>query len=757
MKPYLKTIKDFPYNGQTVNWSLDQNNVSHIRAQGHKAMAYALGKVHAKERGFQVSIFQTLIRGKLTEWLGKSEEALETDTYIIKLGFYYEARKEASQLSQEEKSFLQAYIDGLNEGRRAYRPFEAKLLQIPYHPWTIADSLALIKIMTYFGLAQTQQDFEKFICLCLADSLSPQYLKSLFPKYEQGEIDEIIPLLKETNFDLIPIPKNKYTGQIPSLKASNNWVLSPKKSEGGSCLFACDPHLEVNRLPAIWFEACWSQNNNYVTGITLPGLPGFIMGRNKDVAFSFTYGYMDCIDYFLEEIKDTQAKSEQAWCGLNYRNESIIFKNKKEKEIRIYETERGILEVPESSYLPNGKIKDGFYLARAWTGHNRGSSEAISCFINLLKSTNVDEASDAVKNVFFSANWVFGDKNGNISYQQTGRAPIRKGCGLYPVLASKKSNQWQSFSDKDYPNILQKEKNPDRGFITTANHDVQKDNEKLKVNLPIANYRFDLITRELSKKEKLSIIECKTLQSSLYSLQAELYMEVIQNFIPETPTGRILKEWNKCYDVESKGAYIFEKFLSTSYQNLFGDIFGKEKWVTFSEETTLLADYYGLFDRILLNPSEEDSCWFKNHTKNKNQLTIVEKRNQLLRDSLNEVLKKYPIAKLKKWGEKNSFFLGHFLFGTNLPKWLPWNKGDYPLPGSRATICQGNLFKDRGRNSSFAPSFRMVTDMAHDGIYSLLPGGPSDRFYKKSYFNDFHNWINFNYKTVVPEGNKKLI
>lgn len=760
MESHLKHIKDFPYNGQTISWYSDHNRVAHLKAEGAQAMAYGLGRIHAKERGFQILLLQAVIRGKLSSWIKESPETIETDRFIHKLGFYYQARKEKAELKAEEKEFLQSYIEGLNEGRRKYIPFEAKLLKIPFHPWKISDSLALIKIMTYFGLAQTQQDFEKFICLSLSKGISPQYFKSLFPKFPQTGIEEILPKLQKVNFDLSPIPVNQFTAQLPTLKASNNWALSPEKTETNSVLFACDPHLEVNRLPALWFEACWTQRDNHVIGITLPGLPGFLMGRNKDVGFSFTYGYMDCIDYFIEEVVDTKAKEEMGWSGISLRKEPLPLENQPDHEVRIYETERGVLEVPEDCHLANGKIKDGFYLSRAWTSHNKGSQEALETLRNLPFVSNTDQACEIVKKVYFSANWIFADSQGNIAYQQSGRIPKRKREGLYPLLASKKSHQWGFYNVQEYGDLLLHIKNPETKFLATANHDVQEDDQVLKVNLPMADYRFERITSKLKEDKKFSLLEMKSLQSDLYSMQAEHFLKLILDYIPETPSGRVLKEWDKEYSPSSKGAFLFEMFLKTTYRNIFGKIFDSKTWDLITHETTIVADFYGVFDRVLLKPSIEDLCWYpqlNNDTKLKEENSeedllklILEQRNLCLEDSLKETLRNYPIAKLKTWGESNSFFFNHLLFGEELPSWLPWNKGPYALPGCRATVCQGNLYRDRGRQSSYAPSYRLVTDLSLSAVYTVIPGGPSDRFYKKSYANDISNWLNFNYKTVLP-------
>lgn len=757
----LKSVKDLPYDGQTIQWFYDDHKVSHLKGEGERAMAYSLGFVHARERGLQLLIFQALIRGKLSQWLKESIETLETDRYLLKMGFYYQARKEEGELDGKTRDYLQSYIEGINQGLRKNRPFEANLLKMPIEPWTLADTLALIKIMTYFGLAQTQQDFEKFISMALGNGVAPIYFKSLFPKFSQSGIEESIPFLQKAFFDLTPLPKNQYTQAIPNLKASNNWVLSPSKTETGKVQMAADPHLEINRLPAIWFEATWTQRDHYLMGITLPGVPGFIMGRNENVSFSFSYGYMDTVDYFIEEVKDSQVREEHGWTGISLRKESFPTKANPNGELRTYETERGYLEVPEDCYLTNDKIKDGIYLSRAWTCQTSGAKEAIDCLRKLITIKNVDEACDITRNVFFSANWLFGDVDGNIAYQQSGYFPMRSGDGIYPLKAWEKANHWQPTNDNKHQQLLTTLKNPECGFLATANHNVQKEDEPIiKVNLPMADYRFNRINSKLESKEKLSLLESKTLHSDLFSPQASAYLELIKEDIPDTPSGRILSQWDLHYNKESLGAFLFEEFLKETYQLIFSPIFGGEVWNELSTNSTLVADFYGVFDRILLSPQAEDFCWFEKLTNQKKLLEqmkeedilkrVKDERDQLLRVALSNTLRKFPLAKLKAWGEVNTFTFSHLLFYEDLPAWLPWNKGPYAMQGCRATICQGNLYKDRGRQSSYAPSYRMVTDMGTDCLHTVLPGGPSDRFFKKSYASEINNYLNFKYKTLLP-------
>jgi penicillin amidase len=64
-------------------------------------------------------------------------------------------------------------------------------------------------------------------------------------------------------------------GAAARVAASNNWALAPSRTSSGAALQCNDPHLEVNRLPAIWYEVVGHTRDDYRIGITMPGLPGW--------------------------------------------------------------------------------------------------------------------------------------------------------------------------------------------------------------------------------------------------------------------------------------------------------------------------------------------------------------------------------------------------------------------------------------------------------------------------------------------------
>ena len=58
--------------------------------------------------------------------------------------------------------------------------------------------------------------------------------------------------------NLVP-PSVKWVAGNARLMASNNWVISGKNTRSGQPLLGSDPHLEINRLPAVWQEIILKQ------------------------------------------------------------------------------------------------------------------------------------------------------------------------------------------------------------------------------------------------------------------------------------------------------------------------------------------------------------------------------------------------------------------------------------------------------------------------------------------------------------------
>jgi len=141
------------------------------------------------------------------------------------------------------------------------------------------------------------------------------------------------------------------------------------------------------------------------------------------------------------------------------------------------------------------------------------------------------------------------------------------------------------------------------------------------------------------------------------------------------------------------------------------------------KETGVFNDYYWNFDNILL---KENSAWFNGKTKEELLKIAIEKGLSL------------PIT---EYGKTRMLTYKHLLFGDKFPKFFGFDKGGISLPGGRATIPQGQIFRSGGRETSFSPSYRFITDMSEKDYYCNTSGGISDRRFSKLYFNRNDDWL----------------
>ena len=713
----------------TYEINSQENGVPYIHCQNDLDFSHALGKIHATDRGMQMVLLRIIASGRICELLQDSEESLTIDVFMRKHSFFFESKKEVSNMSSQSLDYLQAYCDGVNEALKKRSPWEFKLASYKVEPWRPEDTLTTIKIMGYLGLAQTQQDMEKFIIKAIKEGTNIDALKALYKPHLNNLNEEIIDLIKKLKFIDSPVPDNLW--MVPVIKASNNWVLSGKKTHSGQPIQCNDPHLETNRLPSIWYEAQANIGDQKFMGITMPGVPGFIMGRNQHLSFGFTYGFMDSIDYFIEDIQNDRFRDGDHYRHFNLRTEIIKRKDLPDEKILIRETHNGILESPNDQHLV-----DGLYLSRAWSGLKDGCAQSVDHLRDFLKCKNVKEAKEVLGKIFISCNWLLADSEGNIGYQQSGYLPKRKESGLFPLPGWDNRYAWKGIHE---PQDLASDYNPESGFLVTANNDLNQPGKPLSINLPIASYRADRIKELIKAREKFGIQDMKAFQADVKSLQAQRYLDLIKPYIPETPSGRILMEWDGHYDCDSKGAYLFSQFYFTLMKNTFGTfLFSKGCWDYFSKNTNLFADFYGLFDDLLLtNTPEIDLDW------------LPKDFQKILVESLEETLSQHPFPRLKEWGEVNQIKMTNIFFQGKLPKWSGFDKGPYPLPGCAATIHQGSLYRDHDRETSFCPSWRFITDLGENNAYTIIPGGPSDRRFSPYYSNEVHKWLNFQYKVLI--------
>lgn len=688
-----------------------------IKAGCESDMYYGLGYCHAVDRGMQMMMMKILGTGTASEHLSGDNDMLEIDKFFRKMNWHNHLQEEIRKLSKSEIDLLQAYCDGANAAFAKKKPWELKvLLGFKDFKWEKTDIFLLARMVGYLTLAQSQGEMERLFVQMVQNGVSKKLLNELFPGI-LGDYDENLLKQVKLNEKIVPDAVKWNVSGVRAM-ASNNWVISGEKTSSGSPILANDPHLEINRLPAVWYEIAIQVGEKYAYSATMPGILTLLLGRNNNLSWGTTYSFMDAIDSWIEQCKDGNYLKDDEWHAFRERKEVIKRKKGKAVEVLYYENEHGVLD--------GNPYEEGYYLCTKWSGERSGANSVKAGF-QMWNAKNVKEGMNIIGNLEAAFSWGLADTDGNIGLQMSGLMPKRRKNvnGFVPLPGWLSENDWQGYHK---PADLPRTYNPREGYIITANNNINHLGKVAPINMPMGEYRANRIKHLIEANKKNTVEDMKKIHYDTYSLQAELFMKIIRPMLPDSSNGKLLKEWNLCYDLDSKGAFLFERIYRHLYHAVFGAALGLVLVDFLQNQSGLFIDFYAHFDKILLS---DNTAWF-----------LGKKRDEIYQKAIDSALETEP----KEWGTVNNITLANILLGNKLPKFFGFNIGPFPLRGGRATVHQGQIYTNAGRKTSFAPSFRMITDMAERSIYTNLAGGVSDRRFSKLYNNDFLNWMNGIYK-----------
>jgi penicillin amidase len=698
------------------------HGIPEIDARTPADLALGLGWVQACDRQLQTLLTRCLLQGRAAEQLAGDPALVAIDRFMRRLDLLPDPADQTAALEPHARQQLEAYAEGFNRGLDHYGTvFELRLMGLRPEPWIPAHSLLVAKAVGYIGLADAQGQMEKFLVQMIQNGVDAPRLRELFP-YLEEEID--VELIRQVRLEepLVPAAR-RWLGVLPRMNASNNWAVAGDRTRSGRALVCGDPHLEVNRLPAIWQELVMRLPEQTLTGAGIPGVPGMVIGRTRHLAWSATYAFMDMLDYRIEHCRDGHYRRADGWKPFRMRQEEIRVKKGAPQTVTVYENEHGVLEGDPGP--------EGYRLVLGWSGRRGCGAGMFNGLLGLPHAATVPEALALFRRLDAAAfNWVVGDAAGHIGYQMSGRCYDRppEVSGLLPTPGWEPRYDPRGFVPmEDLPTQM----DPAEGFIVTANQDLNHLGRARVINLPMGAYRAERIRQRLEGRRGLTAADMQALHFDLHSLQAEAFLAQLIPLLPDTPHGRLLAAWDRTYSADSQGATLFEAVYRALVRVVFGDGgLGREVVDHILTETGLFNDYYANLDRILLAP---DSAWFAGRA-----------REDLLRQALAEGLAELP----RPYGETRQVVLSHLLFGGKLPRFLGFDRGPIPLPGSRATIPQGQIFRSGGRTTTFSPSYRFVADLGEATLHTNLAGGPSDRRFSRWYASDLENWIKGIYKTL---------
>jgi len=720
----------------------DDAGVPHVTAAGWQEAIYALGYMHALDRPTQMYFARAVAAGRAAERIASKPELLEMDLFLRRAGISRNLASEAAQLPPRILQQLDWYCRGVNDGlEELTKSMLGKSLPMwatgfqPL-PWDAEAVMLIGNLLSFAGLAVGTQNSERQLLELIQLGVGDEQLRELFSPYLDGvdfEPLRDIRMMKRLSDDALEL-----LADLPKLAGSNAWAVSPGRSATGAALLASDPHLEVNRLPAIWYEVVlnWGGQTDagkqYAMGATLPGCPLMAVGRTSRLAWGVTYMHADTSDFFIEDCQPGgetgwQYRRGDDWCDFAYRQEKVERKSGGPIEIDVYENEQGIL-----ARTPD---EPGKYLSASWIGSSRGGGRSIGTWLDVMAAEDVRSAMDVVReSPHPSLVWVFADSQGHIGKQASGWLPKRgRHSGLLPVPAWELSNHWQGVVPAE---LLPSEYDPAIGFVASANEELYRTDGPPLHGYRLPDYRKRRIVERLTELPAATVEDMQALQYDVTSLHAADLLPVLLAHVEDCSLKRRLTAWDRRYTPESRDATLFHNF----YRQVLLEIFGHDAGLGW-RRMFYLSTRMG-FSTLVLTAADRTlrkvtSSWWSKRDKG---------------EMIRRAAERAAAEPDQPWSEVNAFhFVNRFFGGSITGRLLGYRKARTAMPGCHATPFQGHLMVTATRESTFAPSYHFVADLGTNQAWSNLPGGPSESRFSKWYQSDIPRWIAGEYKRLESE------
>ncbi|MWA11715.1 penicillin acylase family protein [Streptomyces sp. BA2] len=824
-----------------VDVKRDGNGIPQIYAESDADLFMAQGFVQAQDRFWEMDVRRHMTSGRLSEMFGKGQ--VKTDEFLRTLGWHRVAQKEYdTKLSPATKKYLQAYSKGVNaylkdkSGKDISLEYAALGFTNDYEPqeWTPVDSVAWLKAMAWDLRGNMQDEIDRSL---MTSRLGPSQIKDLYPEYPYARNKPIVQegaynsVTKEYEgkgsansqsqtggaagtglagnaqapdglqsqmsglSDILDSVPDAGLGPNGNGIGSNSWVVSGDHTISGKPLLANDPHLSP-QLPSVWYQMglhCRSVSKDCqydVSGYTFAGMPGVVIGHNKQIAWGMTNLGADVTDLYLEKFEGDGYEYDDKVLPFKSRVETIKVAGGKSKKITVRETGNGpLLSDRDDELVKVGKKAtvdsaapdrgDGYGVSLRWTALQPGKS--MDAVFELNKAKDFSDFRKAASSFEVpSQNLIYADTKGHIGYQAPGKIPVRgKGDGALPAPGWDSDYRWTGYIPQA---ALPYEYDPKRGYIVTANQAVIDDKYPYKLTSDwgygARSQRItDLIQSKIKNGGKVSTEDMRTMQMDNSSEIAKLLVpkllkiDVKDSYVREAQ--KLLEGWDYTQDADSAAAAYFNSVWRNILKLSIGNKLPKElrvKGQCLSVEpagNTGPADeaepvrecgqrdsetaqpdggdrYYEVIRSIL---DDEDNDWWKSPKTRTDAETKT--RDQLFGRAMEDA--RWDLtAKLGKdvdtwsWGRLHRLTLKNQTLGVEGPGWLQFmlNRGPFKLGGGEAAVNATGWNAAGGYGVQWVPSMRMVVNLDDlDKSKWINLTGASGHAYNAHYTDQTSKWV----------------
>jgi penicillin amidase len=509
----------------TIRWN--EYAVPFIEAECDRDLPAAIGFVHAHLRLGQMELFRRVSQGRLSEMVGSAAFAIDHTLRIFDFGKAVPAMLRA--LPDESRMWLERYVDGVNAVLASGElPHEFRLFALEREPWTVKDVLTLGRGIAF--------DNTWLVWLRLMRVLDSPRWNALWAK-----------LIASAQAPLPAESEDPYEeAAFAPLRAANNRAGSNAyavaASRAGKTWIACDPHLGIS-LPSNWLLLGYRSPSHHAVGLTIPGAPFIVTGRNRWIAWGGT-----SLHAHASELVDVSDHAQ-----FDEREETIRVRWGKPRKVRVRSTPDGPV-LTDSAFYRRG----GARLALRWMGHR--PSDEVTSVLAVSKARDWASFKAALDTYAVPGlNMVYADANGEIGHALAAWVPKDRAGNDFIT----RSGAWTDILHSD---SLPSWHDPESGVVVSANE--RPDSEIQVGRFFSSRSRTDRILSLLDAAPVVDRWRLAAIQQDVRSATSQGLARVIVKAARTKPLSprvsslvAILETWDGTYDAASQGPALFEALL----------------------------------------------------------------------------------------------------------------------------------------------------------------------------------------------------
>jgi len=498
----------------------DGYGVPHIYGERDADVAFGFGYAQAEDHLVEMLLNYRQARGRVSEILGK--DYLESDHLSQLWRIESVAGERYGTIPEQTRSLIGAFAEGVNH----YIGIHRHLLPDWVEPVSGTDIVALSRWLMFLAAEQTG-----------ASELGQQ---GMAPAFRPG--------------------------------ASNQWVVSPHRSESGATLFAMDPHLPWSREQQMYEAHLVSAEGMQVAGGTPFGFPVITVGHTDRMAWSLTVSDPDVFD--LYEVKlDPNNPRRYLYGEETRRMTSRSIRIPVRQGDDVVQVERDLVY---THHGPVYRFREGWAYAARFSIQD--GVNVIGQLYAMNRAASLGQFRDALRQLELPMfNIVYGDVDGNLYYVYNARSPVRSDAYDFRrvVPGWTPESEWQGILEFDrLPQVT----NPPAGFLQNCNDapDLITPNSGLRpedfpsgLGWGQATARGTRLFNYLSANEVVSVDQMKSMIRDNYLLDAEeLKGHILRAYNaswpslydPDSKLARaidLLRNWDNRASVDSRATLLF--------------------------------------------------------------------------------------------------------------------------------------------------------------------------------------------------------